>query len=85
MVLGLWLFQAMEGDTSIAPSVNSLDISDQCVRQRQKSHAILTVLVVGPPWMLFSTIENLSTTWRQKGLTVTLCWVLNQRKELWQQ
>lgn len=84
-MLGLWFFQAMEGDTSFAPSVNSLDINGQCVRERQKSHAVLTVLVVGPTWMLFSTVENLSDDMGQKGLTVSLCWGLNQRKELWQQ
>lgn len=83
MVLGLWLSQAKEGDASIAPSVNSL--SGQCVRERQRSHAILTILVLGPTLRHFSSIENCGggeIVWRRRDVSMSLFWGLDQRKQL---
>lgn len=72
-MLGLWLSQAKDRAESIAPSVNSLNIGGQCVRERQRSHAILTILVLGPTSRHFSNIENCGggeIVWRRKDVNI---------------
>lgn len=87
ITLELWLSQAMEGAASNVShsSVNFPNISSQCVGDRQRRHAILTMLLLGRTWELFATIANFSGMWRRKGVTLSLCWGLDQGEVLWQE
>lgn len=82
----LWLSQTTEGAASKVShsSVNFPSISSQCAGDRQRRHAILTMLLLGPPWEHFPTIANFSGMWRTKGVTLGLCWGLDQGEVLWQ-
>jgi len=85
--LGLGLSHAKEVTASRAPSssLNFPNISSQCVGDRQRNYDILTILLLDQLWERFPTIAYLSGMWRREGVTLGLCWVLDQREVLWQE